>query len=74
MVDMDVATGASSLTRPAGPGTTAGTGFFQRGLGFYRKTLLESEFADDRIWPEFDGVYMNYEIYVNGRLAARSSR
>jgi beta-galactosidase len=52
-----------------GPGTTAGTGFFQGGLGFYRKTFTVAPLpAGDRISIEFDGVYMNSEVYLNGQL------
>jgi beta-galactosidase len=52
-----------------GPGTDAGTGFLQGGLGFYRKTFtLSPSQAGDRVSIEFDGVYMNSEIYFNGQL------
>jgi beta-galactosidase len=52
-----------------GPGTSAGTGYLQGGLGFYRKTFtLPRSLAGDRIAVEFDGVYMNSEIYLNGQL------
>jgi beta-galactosidase len=57
------------LDPTAGPGTSAGTGFLQGGLGFYRKQFeLPHRTADERISIEFDGVYMNSEIYVNGQL------
>jgi beta-galactosidase len=52
-----------------GPGTTAGTGYFQGGLGFYRKTFtLPAAAAGKRVSLEFDGVYMNSEVYVNDQL------
>ncbi|GAA4727870.1 glycoside hydrolase family 2 TIM barrel-domain containing protein [Phytohabitans rumicis] len=57
------------LDPTAGPGTTAGTGYFQGGLGFYRKTFTVPPVADgDRISIEFDGVYMNSAVYLNGTL------
>jgi len=57
------------LDPTAGPGTSAGTGFLQGGLGFYRKQFaLPHREAGERISIEFDGVYMNSEIYVNGQL------
>jgi beta-galactosidase len=57
------------LDPSAGPGTTAGTGFFQGGLGYYRKTFtVPPDLGDDRISIEFDGVYMNSEVYVNDTL------
>jgi len=49
--------------------TTAGTGFLQGGLGWYRKTFtLPPSLRGKRISVEFDGVYMDSEIYFNGRL------
>ena len=55
------------LPTPTG-GTTAGTGFFQGGLGWYRKTFtLPRSARGKRISVEFDGVYMDSEVYFNGR-------
>src|SRR5687767_14921432 len=55
------------LPTPTG-GTTAGTGFFQGGLGWYRKTFtLPRSARGKRISVEFDGVYMDSEVYSNGR-------
>ncbi|WP_095984947.1 glycoside hydrolase family 2 TIM barrel-domain containing protein [Cystobacter fuscus] len=52
-----------------GPGTTSGTGFFQGGLGWYRKTFtLPSSMAGKKLSIEFDGVYMDSYVYVNGEL------
>jgi beta-galactosidase len=52
-------------------GTTAGTGFFQGGLGWYRKTFtLPRSLRDKRISVEFDGVYMDSEVFYNGRKVA----
>jgi beta-galactosidase len=52
-----------------GPGTSGGTGFLQGGLGFYRRTFaLPPVGAGQRVSIEFDGVYMNSEVYVNGLL------
>ncbi|MBA4494316.1 glycoside hydrolase family 2 TIM barrel-domain containing protein [Paenactinomyces guangxiensis] len=49
---------------------TAGTGFFQGGLGWYRKAFtLPSAMKDKRISIDFDGVYMDSYVYVNGKLA-----
>ncbi|HEV7976977.1 glycoside hydrolase family 2 TIM barrel-domain containing protein [Amycolatopsis sp.] len=50
-------------------GTSSGTGFLQGGLGWYRKdfTLPES-LAGKRISVEFDGVYMDSSVYLNGKL------
>jgi len=57
------------LTPVAGPGTSGDTGFLPGGLGFYRKQFpLPHRLAGKAIAIEFDGVYMNSEIYVNGQL------
>jgi beta-galactosidase len=57
------------LAPTAGPGTTSGTGFFQGGLGWYRKTFtLPAALAGRRVSVEFDGVYMDSSVYLNGQL------
>ena len=49
--------------------TISGNGFFQGGLGWYRKTFtLPPAMTGKRISVEFDGVYMNSSVYVNGQL------
>ena len=49
--------------------TISGNGFFQGGLGWYRKTFtLPPSMAGKRISVEFDGVYSNSYVYVNGQL------
>jgi beta-galactosidase len=55
------------LNPSPGPATTAGTGFYQGGLGWYRKTFtLPRSMAGKRITVEFDGVYMDSTVYLNG--------
>ncbi|HEX6470118.1 MAG TPA: glycoside hydrolase family 2 TIM barrel-domain containing protein [Streptosporangiaceae bacterium] len=56
---------------PTATGTTnSGTGFLQGGLGWYRKTFtLPRSMAGKQISVEFDGVYMDSYVYVNGQLA-----
>ncbi len=50
-------------------GTSSATGFFQGGLGWYRKTFtLPRSTANRRISVRFDGVYSNAFVYVNGQL------
>ena len=50
-------------------GTSSATGFFPGGLGWYRKTFtLPPSMAGRRISVEFDGVYSNSYVYVNGQL------
>ena len=44
-------------------------GFLPGGLGWYRKAFtLPQSLAGKRISIEFDGVYMNSHVYVNGQL------
>jgi beta-galactosidase len=53
----------------AGPGTNSGTGFLPGGLGWYRKTFtLPPAFTGKRVSVEFDGVYMDSSVYLNGTL------
>ena len=50
-------------------GTTA-TGYTVGGTGWYRKTFtLESDDRFSQTLISFDGVYMNSEVWVNGKLA-----
>jgi beta-galactosidase len=56
-------------TTGPGTGTSSGTGFLQGGLGWYRKTFtLPPTMADKKLSIEFDGVYMDSYVYVNGQL------
>ncbi|MEV1019489.1 sugar-binding domain-containing protein [Streptomyces sp. NPDC050264] len=49
--------------------TTSGTGFLPGGLGWYRKKFtVPRGYAGKRISVEFDGVYMDADVYVNGEL------
>jgi beta-galactosidase len=49
--------------------TSSGTGFLQGGLAWYRKHFtLPSSLAGQQISIEFDGVYMNSNVYLNGKL------
>jgi len=42
-------------------------GFLPTGIGWYRKHLAwNNSWTDKRIMIEFDGVYMNSEVWVNG--------
>ncbi|MFJ8962367.1 glycoside hydrolase family 2 TIM barrel-domain containing protein [Lentzea sp. NPDC102401] len=55
-----------------GPHTGAGTGFLPGGLGWYRKAFtLPSRLAGKKVSIEFDGVYMDSEVYLNGVLLGR---
>jgi beta-galactosidase len=57
------------LTPVAAPYTVSYNGFLPGGLGWYRKTFtLPSWMTGKRIAVEFDGVYENSYVYVNGSL------
>ncbi|WP_431041539.1 glycoside hydrolase family 2 TIM barrel-domain containing protein [Streptomyces sp. P1-3] len=57
------------LTPTTEHGTSAGTGFLPGGLGWYRKRFtVPREYAGKRISVEFDGVYMDANVYCNGEL------
>ena len=53
-------------------GTSSGTGYLQGGLGWYRKTFtLPASLAGHRISVDFDGIYMDSTVYLNGQLVAQ---
>ncbi len=44
-----------------------GGGFFQNGIGWYRRTIeAPNSWRGQRVAVEFDGVYMNAEVWING--------
>ena len=44
-------------------------GFLPTGIGWYRKDLtIDHLHSDERYFIEFDGVYMNSDVYINGQL------
>jgi beta-galactosidase len=48
--------------------TGSGGGFFPAGLGWYRKTFnAPVEWRGKRVSVEFDGVYKDATVYLNGR-------
>ncbi|MDP6526669.1 MAG: glycoside hydrolase family 2 TIM barrel-domain containing protein [Kiritimatiellia bacterium] len=47
----------------------AGGGFFPCGLGWYRKQIdIPADLGDRVVLVEFDGVYMNSEVWCNGHF------
>jgi beta-galactosidase len=43
-------------------------GFFPTGVGWYRKAFrLSAGMRGGEVWLEFDGVYMNSDVWLNGR-------
>ncbi len=54
---------------PSSPAKSGG-GYLDGGEAWYRKTwVVPAEYAGKRITVDFDGVYMNSDVYVNGQLA-----
>ena len=52
-------------------GTTAGTGFFQGGLGWYRKTFtLPRSLHDEQVSIQLNSVFMDSEVYFNRHKVA----
>ena len=44
-----------------------GGGALPGGIGWYRKTFVADEaYADKKVFIDFDGVYMNSEVFING--------
>jgi beta-galactosidase len=42
-------------------------GYFPGGIGWYRKAFrLPSNARDQQVWLEFDGIYMNSDVWING--------
>lgn len=52
--------------------STGHGGFFQNGIGWYRKTFRAAKsWRDQLVTLEFDGVTMNAEVFVNGVSVGR---
>jgi beta-galactosidase len=58
-----------SITQLPQPSQSNATGYFPGGLGWYRKTFtLPSSMTGKKISVDFDGVYDNSYVYLNGQL------
>lgn len=61
-----------SINGPFGPEYASGTGYAPGGVGWYRKSFYLSEANKDKqVYIEFDGVYCNSEVYINGQFVGR---
>jgi beta-galactosidase len=48
--------------------TGGGGGYLPTGVGWYRKHfVLPKSMLDKNVWIEFDGVYQNSDVWINGR-------
>ena len=58
-----------SITQAPDPSQSNATGYFPGGLGWYRKTFtLPASMTGKRISIDFDGVFENSYVYLNGQL------
>ena len=56
---------------PTSPGGDGG-GYLDGGIGWYRKKFDSPDEAKDRhVWIEFDGAYMDSEVWLNGKSLGR---
>lgn len=46
-------------------------GYFSHGIGWYRKTFALPQMPAQKVVVEFDGVYMNSEVWINGNFLGR---
>jgi len=46
-------------------------GYFAHGIGWYRKSFRLPEAVGKQVVIEFDGVYMNSEVWLNGQFLGR---
>jgi len=57
-----------SIEGPYSDQWASGTGYLPGGIGWYRKTFrLDSALQSKRIAIEFDGIYNNSEVWLNGQ-------
>lgn len=59
--------GPFAENNPAG----VGGGALPGGIGWYRKTFTSPDTNGKRIYLQFDGVYRNSEVWVNGQYAGK---
>ena len=57
------------LARP--PEGEGNGGFFTHGIGWYRKAFTLPAARGQKVIIEFDGVYMNSEVWINGQFLGR---
>ena len=46
-------------------------GYFSHGIGWYRKSFTPPATAGKKVVIEFDGVYMNSDVWINGQFLGR---
>ena len=52
--------------------TKGNGGYLPTGIGWYRKIIsVHENMKEKEVWIEFDGVYMNSDVWINGHLLGR---
>jgi beta-galactosidase len=52
--------------------TKGNGGYLPTGIGWYRKIIsVPGDMKEKEVWIEFDGVYMNSDVWINGHLLGR---
>ena len=58
-----------SIEGPCSPDNASGTGYLPGGIGWYRRRfVLGDAVKGRRVFIEFDGVYRDSDVWINGRL------
>lgn len=61
-----------SIEGPFGPQYASGTGYAPGGIAWYRKRFTLGQEAEGKhVAVEFDGVYQNSQVWINGQLVGR---
>ena len=61
-----------SIEGPYSDEYASGTGFLPGGIGWYRKSFtLDASLKGQRVAIEFDGVYNNSEVWINGHYLGK---
>jgi beta-galactosidase len=65
MLDLPHDWSIEGTAREDAPGG-GGMGYFPGGIGWYRKSFRLPAGARGQVWLDFDGVYMNSDVWING--------
>lgn len=61
-----------SIDGPFGPQYSSGNGYAPGGIGWYRKQfILDPSLQGKRVDIQFDGVYDNSDVWINGQFVGR---
>lgn len=61
-----------SIELPADKNGSSENGYFRGGVAWYRKNfVLSPEMRKQKVTVQFDGIYMNSEVWINGEFLGR---